>query len=323
MNSTSELPSSSAQANVASVLERAQDQLRAAAITFRLEAELLLAFVLGVSRAQLHTRPERLLSAHQLERYQRLIGRRIQKVPLAYLTGQREFYGLDFKVNPYVLIPRPETETLVDLARAVAADLARHKNHLSALNTITAREKLDYTGFSIADVGTGSGCIAIALATHLPDAHIFALDLSQDALQVAHANAIRHQVLDRITFVLSDVLKGLPERVHMIVSNPPYITTDEWSALPNEIREHEPRIALQGGPDGLDIVYKILKQAPSYLCSTGVILIEIGAAQGPAATALAKEIFPQATLAIHKDLSGQDRVLGVLPHPSRKSHHAH
>lgn len=257
------------------------------------EADLLLAHVLGLSRADLYAYPERLLLPHQLAHYQTLLNRRARGEPLPYLTGQVEFYDLDLAVDARVLIPRPETETLVDLA----------------LQLVAARDQGPGSRFSLADVGTGSGCIAIALAVHAPRAHVYALDLSPDALDVARANARRHQVAGRITFLQSDLLAALSEPVDLIVANPPYVAAGEWSALPPEVRAHEPRLALYGGPDGLHVIRRLLNRAAVYLRPGGAMLVEIGAWQGAAATHLARQNFADVTL--HSDLAGRDRVLCV------------
>jgi release factor glutamine methyltransferase len=274
-------------ATITGTLTHAANRLRANTDAPRLEAELLLAHALGLSRADLYAHPERPLTCHQLANYQRPLDRRIEGEPLPYLTGHVEFYGLDMAVDPRVLIPRPETETLVDLAL-----------------TLDPRS-------AIADVGTGSGCIAIALTVHAPHSHVYALDLSPDALDVARANAERHGVADRITFIESDLLAALPEPVDLIVANPPYVAAEEWSTLPREVGEHEPRLALYGGCDGLAVIRRLLDQAPAHLRPGGSLLVEIGAAQGAAVTQLAHQTFPTAGIALHSDLAGHDRVLRV------------
>ncbi len=286
-----------AESSIASTLARATTCLQAAA-TPRLDAELLLVHVLGLSRTDLYAHPERLLLAHQLVAYQSLLDRRAQGEPLPYLTGHIEFYGLDMAVNAHVLIPRPETETLVDLA------LSKVEGSHSILSKVEGRA-------SLVDVGTGSGCIAIALAVHAPQARIMALDLSSGALDVARANAGRHGVADRITFFQSDLLAALPKAVDLIVANPPYIAASEWPELPCEVREHEPQLALDGGLDGLDVIRRLLEQAPAHLRPGGALLVEIGVGQGAAAAHLARQLYPAADVAIQPDLAGRDRVLCV------------
>lgn len=251
-----------------------------------LEAEMLLAYVLNTSRVALLAHPERVLTTDQLTDYQTLIRHRASGYPLPYLTGHAEFYGLEFEVTPEVLIPRPETETLVDLA------LARRPA-------------------TIVDVGTGSGCIAVALAVHLPRTTVCAIDLSPVALVVAERNAERHGVADRVQLMVGDVLNPRPSPAELIVSNPPYVSAGDCALLPISIRDHEPRLALDGGPDGLAIIRRLLVQAPGVLEPGGAMLIEIGADQGDAAGRMARTYFPQATVRVHPDLAGRDRVLEV------------
>lgn len=252
----------------------------------RLEAEMLLAYVLDASRAALLTHPERRLKTNQLANYQALIRRRASGYPLPYLTGHTEFYGLAFAVTPEVLIPRPETETLVDLA------LARRPS-------------------TLVDVGTGSGCIAVALAVHLPQSTVCAIDLSPAALAVARRNVERHGVADRVRLIAGDALSPRPSPAELIISNPPYVSTGDCASLPVSVRDHEPRLALDGGPDGLAIVRRLLAQAPAALEPGGAILIEIGADQGETASHLARTYFSQAAIRVHPDLAGHDRVLEI------------
>jgi len=247
---------------------------------------VLLAHVLGTSRTALLTHPERALTPGQLSSYRTLVRRRASGYPLPYLTGHVEFYGLEFEVTPEVLIPRPETETLVDLA------LARQPA-------------------TIVDVGTGSGCIAVSLAVCLPEAAIYAIEISSAALSVARRNTERHGVTERVRLIVGDVLTPRPGPADLIVSNPPYIPTSQCASLPISVRNHEPRLALDGGPDGLSIVRRLLAQAPAVLRPGGALLIEIGADQGEAAGHLAHIFFPQAAVRVHPDLAGRDRVLEV------------
>lgn len=283
---------------VAANLSGAAERLRVRSEAPRLEAELLLAHVLGCTRAELHTRPEHSLLPEQSDRFERLLARRLDGEPLPYLTRHIEFYGLDFAVDPRVLIPRPETETLVDLALSLIPHMRLCTQQQDARP-------------AIADVGTGSGCLVIALATRVPNARYYALDLSPDALSVARTNARRHRVSERITFLESNLLAALPERVDLILANPPYIAADEWPTLPPEVRKHEPFLALDGGRDGLDLVRRLLRAAPDGLRPGGALMIEIGATQGPAAANLARRIFRTGEIALHADLAGRDRVLCV------------
>jgi len=205
-----------------------------------------------------------------------LLARRVSREPLPYILGTREFFGLYFAVDPRVLIPRPETELLVERALGLASRVSSSSGALC-----------------IADIGTGSGCIAIALAVHLPHACLYATDVSADALAVAQRNAATHGVASRIRFLWGDLLSPLPQPVHLIVANLPYIAAQEWETLPPEVGRFEPRGALDGGPDGLDLVRWLLRQAPAYLLPGGALLLEIGASQGEAVTKLARAAFPQ------------------------------
>jgi release factor glutamine methyltransferase len=257
----------------------------------RLDAELLLAHILDVNRAAILAWPERQLTPKQLTRYRDLVGRRAAREPLAYIVGHREFFGLDFAVDPRVLIPRPETELLVEQALRLARQLMPPPQ--------------------IADVGAGSGGIAVALARHLPEASVYALDDSPGALAVAAANAHRHGVADRVRCLQGDLLDPLPGPVDLITANLPYVTTGEWESLSPEIRDYEPRDALDGGPDGLAHIRRLLMRANSYLRPGGAILLEIGASQGGAVSTLARQHFPKAGVQLHQDYAGLDRLLVV------------
>jgi release factor glutamine methyltransferase len=268
------------------VLTKATHDLRAVTDAPRLEAECLLVHVCRTSRATLLAHPERALSAAEVINYQALVCRRVANYPLPYLIGHIEFYGLDFTVSPEVLIPRPETETLIDLALACRPQ-------------------------TIVDVGTGSGCIAVSLAVHLQKSTVHAIDISPAALAVARQNADKHGVSDQICLIAGDVLNPRPNPADLIISNPPYIPTGECATLPLSIRDYEPRCALDGGPNGLAIIQSLLFQAPAVLKPGGTLLIEIGADQGAAVTRLARTFFPNAEIHLHTDLAGRDRVLEI------------
>jgi release factor glutamine methyltransferase len=257
----------------------------------RLDAELLLAHVLRVNRASILTWPERRLTPKQLTAFRDLIERRAGREPLAYIVGHREFFGLDFAVDPRVLIPRPETELLVERALEIARG-------------IESRPK-------IADVGAGSGAIAVSLAVHLPTAVVYALDTSAGALAVVAGNAQRHGVADRVCCLKGDLLKPLPEVVDLVVANLPYVTSAEWEALPPEIRAYEPRPALDGGADGLLFIRRLLEAACHYLRPGGAILVEIGASQGKVVTDLAQETCSEAEVTLCQDYAGLDRLVVV------------
>lgn len=253
----------------------------------RLEAEVLLSDVTGFSRATLLAHPEWELSPARWAAYARYLSNRAAGFPLPYLTGRVEFYGLEMTVSPDVLIPRPETETLVDLA-------------------------LERRPERVVEVGTGSGCIAVALATRLHDTRVWASDISARALRVAAVNARRHGVRERVHLVRCDLCTSFSGPVDLLVSNPPYVADDEWASLPLSVRRHEPRLALDGGVDGLDFVRRLLASVPRILRPGGGLLIEIGASQGSAARALARATLPGARIAIHPDLAGRDRVLEIV-----------
>jgi release factor glutamine methyltransferase len=256
------------------------------------EAEYLLRHVLDLSRARLYAGWHDLLSDGAWEDYVRLIGRRSKGEPAAYLTGQKEFYGLRFLVDSRVLIPRPESELLVELA-------------------------LEYVGSrgpgpcTIADIGTGSGALAIALAVDLPQARVYAADISTGALEVASANCRRHGVEDRVTLLQGDLLEPLPCAVDVLVSNPPYVKASDWQTLPTHIRDHEPSAALNGGPDGLAVIRRLLPQAKGVLRPGGALFMEIGYDQGAEVMHLTRALFPDAEVALMPDLAGIDRVLAV------------
>jgi release factor glutamine methyltransferase len=256
-----------------------------------LDAELLLAHVLGANRAKVLAWPDRQLTPKQLTLYRNLVDRRAGREPLAYILGHREFFGLDLRVDRRVLIPRPETEVLVEQALRVA----RHGQ----------------SPLRIADVGAGSGAVAVALAVHLPEATVYALDTSAGALEVTAANARRHQVSNQVHCLQGHLLEPLPEPVHLIVGNLPYVTAEEWETLAPEIRAYEPRTALLGGADGLDLIRELLATASPHLEPGGAILLEIGANQGMAAMAAAQGQFPDAQVALHQDYAGLDRVVVV------------
>jgi release factor glutamine methyltransferase len=231
----------------------------------RADATLLLRHVLDVPQAEIYAYRERPLTALQTEKFNALIQERVKGKPIQYITGEQEFYGLPFHVTPDVLIPRPETEHLVE------ATITRLQNHPNP---------------RIADVGTGSGAIAVALAHALPHAQIVALDISAAALQVAQRNAQRNNVANRIRFIESDLLTAVPnEQFDAIVSNPPYIAESERKTLPKEVRDYEPAQALFAGPTGLEIHKRLIAEAKSQLAPSGWLLMEIGHGQRDAIAA--------------------------------------
>jgi release factor glutamine methyltransferase len=224
------------------------------------DAELLLLHTLQIPRTTLLAHPTRELSAAKESLYESLLQRRLRNEPIQYITGQQEFYGLPFKVTPAVLIPRPETEHLVE----------------AVLQRLPQNQPL-----RIVDIGTGSGAIAIALAAHLPQSHITALDLSPEALKIAQTNAETNNVATRITFLQSDLLSALAHEdpYDAIVSNPPYIPETDSPTLHPEVRDHEPHTALFAGDEGLDIYRRLIPQAHALLKPNGLIALEIGHGQ--------------------------------------------
>ncbi|MEN6520943.1 MAG: peptide chain release factor N(5)-glutamine methyltransferase [Armatimonadota bacterium] len=259
--------------------------------TSQLDAEVLMAHVIGSQRVYVITHQERALTDDELCRYRDFAARRAKREPLSYITGEKEFWGLSFDVTPAVLVPRPETETLIE----------------TALPTLRDRENP-----LIADIGAGSGIIAISLAVELPDAVVYATEISPEAVKVARRNAIKHQVEVRIDILEGDLLDPLPEEVKgkldAVVSNPPYIPSEEIYHLQPEITNYEPRGALDGGEDGMDYHRKILEASREWLKPGGWVHMEIGIGQGEAVSAYARNIGYTNTKVIN-DLAGIDRVV--------------
>jgi len=277
----------------------AQEALRRAAASLRtrgiedpdLEAEVLLRHVLQLDRTYLFLRLPDELPDEQVAEFQELVARRLAHTPTAYLTGRREFYSMSFAVGPGVLIPRPETEHLVEAALEIGRE------------QVAARGRA-----TLVDVGTGSGAVALAVAKHLPALRVLAVDISPAALAVATLNAKRLRLAGRVTFLHGDLLEPLREPVEIVAANLPYVPTEVWRALPPEIRDHEPRAALDGGGDGLRLIDRLLAQAPSYLTPGGVVLLEMAYDQAGALRELAAERLPGAGVEIQKDLAGHDRI---------------
>jgi release factor glutamine methyltransferase len=278
----------------AALLRAASERLAAAGIdTARLDAEVLLGHVLGISRAALYTRLHDEVVGDPATRFAALLERRLRREPVAYLTGEQEFWSLSFLVTPDVLIPRPETEMIVWSAARERRSSGRRANGADEPH-------------SILDVGTGSGCIAVAIARELPDAQITAVDISPEALAVARRNAGRHAVADRITFVQGDVYDALPAETvfDLIVSNPPYLAPGD--AVSPELA-FEPRLALQSGADGLDVIRRLVAGASSRLRPGGLLLFELGAGQAEAGLRLAATA--GLTARVEPDLAGIPRLL--------------
>jgi release factor glutamine methyltransferase len=287
-----------------------RDALRAAIVGLEsggvpsapLAAELLLMHALGRDRAFLYAHPEYALDADQAARFAKLIEQRAAGTPVQYLTGQQEFWGLEFEVNPSVLIPRPETEHVVEVALARLG--ARRGDPLI-----------------VADVGTGSGCLAVALSHELPQAQIVATDISPAALEVAARNAARHGVAPRIEFRRANFLRTyladsrpVKRCFDLIVSNPPYIGLDEAASLPREVREHEPREALFAGPEGVEAYPHLIAQAEALLRGGGWLVVELGHKSAPRVAPLLQNA-SWLRVSIERDLAGIDRVLSAQRAP--------
>jgi len=270
-------------------LSRAREILAASNIEDPpLESEILLRHVLKISRPELYQDFNRELNPEQEKNFWSLTERRLNHEPTAYITGHREFYGLDFYVDPSVLIPRPESELLVEKSLQLA------QNHPVS---------------AIAEVGTGCGAIAISLALSLPQVKIYATDISAAALRVALFNCQKHGVIDRICFLQGDMLDPLPKPVDLIVANLPYIREPE---LPQtSTLNFEPFLALNGGPDGLEKIRRLGTQISDKLRPGGCLLLEIGQGQKRAVTTFLRSLFPSAKIEVAPDLSGIDRVISL------------
>ena len=272
----------------------------------RLDAEVLLRHVLKMEKEQLYVNGDTPISAGQEAEFRALLSRRSQREPVSYITGQKEFWSLDFFVTPAVLIPRPETELLVEVALQYIARLG--------------------SPVKVLDLGTGSGAIAVSLAKDRGAMEIVAVDICPVALDLARVNAVRHGVADRIRFLSGDLfapLKASGETFDLIVSNPPYIRTGELSMLTPEIREWEPTIALDGGVDGADTYRRIIGEGHRYLTPRGSIVLEIGADMGRDVADLFSRSSCYGPPAVCQDYAGKDRVIAatkLLPSdPARKS----
>ncbi len=283
--------------NLRAALHNARIMLREHGIEdAALESEVLLRYQLGIDRTFLYTAPEKQLSPEDYEQYLILIKRRYGGEPTAYITGKKEFYGREFTVNSSVLIPRPETELLVEFAVRLAGERACR---------------------SIADIGTGSGCIAVSLAFELPEVKLYATDTSPEALDIARYNSRRHGVEERIVFLQGHLLEPLNSDMDMIVANLPYID-EEGMKIVNTLG-FEPLSALYGGGDGLQVIVELIRQAKTRLSRKGTLLLEIGKGQLEACRQHLEEAFPDAETLIFKDLAGIERVIGTAMSSNSRS----
>jgi release factor glutamine methyltransferase len=300
--------------DIRTALKQAMAQLRAAKIaSHTLAAEVLMMHALERDRAWMYSHSEEILDPAIAQKYFALIARRAAGEPTQYVTGRQEFWGLDFEVTPAVLIPRPETEHVMEVALARLGERGL-KIHL---DTGAPRQTLH-----LADVGTGSGCLAIALAYELPHAEIIATDISPAALEVARRNAMRlsvppHNLAARIQFIETDLLPPLPANnqtpiFDLIVSNPPYIADSESATLQREVRDHEPHIALFGGPTGTEIYTRLVAQTENQLRDRGILVLELGHNSAEPVRALFDAASSSWTnVSITLDLAGIPRVLAA------------
>jgi release factor glutamine methyltransferase len=304
--------------SVRALLKQGIERLRSANVpSYRLAAELLLIHVASRDRTWLYSRPEEILPGPEVEAYMALLDRRATGVPTQHLTGKQEFWGLEFEVTPDVLIPRPETEHLIEVAldRLAVRELhAGREQHFEGQNC------------TLVDVGTGSGCIAVALAKELPAATICASDISQSALEVARRNAARHGLSDRIHFCESNLLerflgsnRNSQPAFDLIISNPPYISLREAHSLPIDVREHEPHVALFGGDEGHELYGALIPQAAQLLKPGGLLVLELGYNSLLAMQSFFDDL-AWTNVAITNDLAGVPRVIAagrspILPGP--------
>ncbi|MCB0070744.1 MAG: peptide chain release factor N(5)-glutamine methyltransferase [Caldilineaceae bacterium] len=281
---------------VGRALVSATERLRDAGIsTANLDAQVILAHVLGVERSWLFAHHDYELSELQAEVFADAIARRAMHEPVAYLVGRKEFYGLELLVDRRVLIPRPETELLVD----------------AVIDHVAGREQDDPV--RVADIGTGSAAIALAVAHNCPQTQVYAVDISVDALEVARANVARLDTRGQVDVVTGDLLDTLPAPVDVIVANLPYIKSFDYARLDPTVRHYEPQLALEAGPDGMDAIRRLLAQAPAHLRPGGVIVLEIAHDQGGLVIATAEELLPQAKqVELKLDYAGLERLVMIL-----------
>lgn len=260
----------------------------------RLDAELLLAFVMKQDRSYFYMYPDGEIEDEVYMAFESILKSRIEGLPLQYITGKQEFMGLDFFVNQDVLIPRPDTEILVE-------------------NVLQTIKPLENSSIHILDIGSGSGAIGVSLAYYSAKVFVSCVDISSAALKVAKQNALTHGVDDKIEFLEGDLFSPIEsQEFDIIVSNPPYIPDESIDELQVEVSKYEPRSALAGGKDGLDFYRRIIKDAPCYLNNNGLLFLEIGYNQGESVTGLLKEKGVFYEIEIVKDLAGHDRVVRAV-----------
>lgn len=261
------------------------------------EAEILLGYFLKMNRSEIYLNSDRILKNKEIRQLEKMTRERIKKIPLQYITKHQEFMGMDFLVEKGVLIPRPETEILVEKV------IEKIKNRRSSSH------------LKIADLGTGTGIIAISIANFIKDITIYATDISKKSLQLAFKNAQKHSCEDKIIFLQGDLFRPFLGKIEknsldVIISNPPYVNLDDFKSLPPEIKDNEPEIALYGGVDGIDYYLKIIKESPKFLKGEGFIALEVGSGQAKIIKELIlKENNYRKNVEIFKDYSGIDRVV--------------
>jgi release factor glutamine methyltransferase len=256
----------------------------------RLDAEVLLSFFLGQDRLEFLKNPEMSISKPQLVSFKKIVARRLQWEPVAYITGRKEFWSLPLEVNSAVLIPRPDTEILVE-------------------ETLSICRKIDYPEMKIIDIGTGSGAIAIALAKEMPQAQVVATDISAAALRVARKNALNLGLENKIDFSRSDLFDSVDDFFDIIVCNPPYISAGEYEKLPSGVKAFEPREALLAGESGTEFYEKLVYQAGTYFKKNGWLLLEMGATQEKSVRKIIEDSGIYDNIGIRRDYAGLPRVI--------------
>ena len=279
---------------VAEALRWGRERLALHSSTPRLDAEVILSYLLGLDRAALLARPDLALTTEANESYLGLVDRREHGEPVAYLTGRKEFYGLDMLITKDVLVPRPETESIVEIC-------------LAALPENEAAR--------FADIGTGSGAILVAVAVHRPNLRAYGTDISPEAIAVARQNCEQHDITDRVQLLVGHLLDPLPDPVNVIAANLPYVPPGE--AEP-DVATWEPQVAVfGGGSDGTATIRDFLAQAPRYLLPGGTVVLETAHSQGKTVSDLARAAFPNASVEVRKDLAGYDRIVVIKTGPAQ------
>ena len=271
-------------------------RLRASSQSPRLDVEVLLAHVLGTTRERLYAEPERVLRQAEHARFHELVSRRARHEPVAYLTGRKAFHAIEVGVSEHTLIPRPETETLVEVA-------------LEKLGVLADERRREPP--RVLDIGTGSGAVALAIAYALPGVQVVGLDVQHQALEQARLNAEQLGLAGRCRFLVSDIFAEVPpgSLFDLIVSNPPYVADDELAATPPDVRSYEPHAALLGGELGLDFYHRIVPAAPEFLAPRGFLAVEIAEHRADEVTAIFRECGRFEQIAVRDDLGGSPRVV--------------